>query len=212
MEVDAKVVWQGVNAILFFVFTHADFTDQQLYVANRYIHVTEKGTEDSLFILSEAFIPAAGYGGVGALVVSGNVLTDGAEANDAPKLLSARTSSLGFEYMADLFYKSISINYDNDPAPDNFPRQGETTAGAGNWRREGIICRRKSGNLQNSFASFGHYSHDAVLPISLLQLFLITFPEDYLEKVLIPETNKGLSGSMDLQEFIKWVGCWIYMI
>ena len=47
--------------------------------------------------------------------------------------------------------------------------------------------------------------------MSLLQLFLIIFPEDYLEEVLIPETNTGLSVPMDLQEFIKWVGCWLYM-
>ena len=47
--------------------------------------------------------------------------------------------------------------------------------------------------------------------MSRLQLFLIMFPEEYLEQVLIPDTNKGMSVSMDLQEFIKWVGCWIYM-
>ena len=47
--------------------------------------------------------------------------------------------------------------------------------------------------------------------MSLLRLFLIMFPEDYPEEVLIPKTNKGLSVPMDLQEFIKWVGCWLYM-
>ena len=30
-------------------------------------------------------------------------------------------------------------------------------------------------------------------------------------EVLIPNTNKGLSVPMDLQEFINWVGCWLYM-
>ena len=47
--------------------------------------------------------------------------------------------------------------------------------------------------------------------MSLLQFFLVMFPEDYLEKVLIPETNKGLSVPMDLQEYIQWVGCCIYI-
>ena len=46
--------------------------------------------------------------------------------------------------------------------------------------------------------------------MSLLQLFLIMFPDDYLEEVLIPETNKGLSVPREIQEFIKWVGCWLY--
>ena len=47
--------------------------------------------------------------------------------------------------------------------------------------------------------------------MSLLQLFLVMFPEDYLEEVLITKTNKGLSVPMDLQEYIQWVGCWLYM-
>ena len=37
------------------------------------------------------------------------------------------------------------------------------------------------------------------------------FPEDYLEEVLIPDTNKGPSVPMDLQEYIQWVGFWLYM-
>ena len=95
--------------------------------------------------------------------------------------------------------------------PENVPSQGGTTAGTGNCRIEGIICPRKACNIQNSFASFIHYFHDAVLRMSLLQLFLIMFPEDYLEQFLINETKKGLIVPMDIQEFIKWVGCWIYM-
>ena len=37
------------------------------------------------------------------------------------------------------------------------------------------------------------------------------FPEDYLEEFLVPDTNKGLSVPMDLQEYMQWVGCWLYM-
>ena len=87
----------------------------------------------------------------------------------------------------------------------------KVSTGTGNRRIEGIIYPHKSGNLQNYFASFRHYSYDAILCMSLLHLFLIINPEDYLEEVLITETNKGLSVPMDIQEFIKWVGCWLYM-
>ena len=38
------------------------------------------------------------------------------------------------------------------------------------------------------------------------------FSEDYLEEVLILYTNKRLSVPMDLQEFINWVGCWLYIV
>ena len=70
---------------------------------------------------------------------------------------------------------------------------------------------RKAGNLQNYFSYFRQYLHDAVIIMELLQLFLIMLPEDYIEKVLIPETNKGLIVPMNIQEFIKWVGCCPYI-
>ena len=57
MEADAKVVRRGANAILVFFFNHFDFPDQKYYAAKRYIHVTQGGEEDSLFVLAEAVTP-----------------------------------------------------------------------------------------------------------------------------------------------------------
>ena len=115
------------------------------------------------------------------------------------------------EDMVELCRQGITIDDDNNPSPDNVPRQGETTTGTGNWRIEGIVCPCKAGNFQNYFASFRNYSHDSILSMSLLQLFFVIFPEDYLEEVLVTNTKKGLSLQMDLKEFINWVGCWLYM-
>ena len=168
--------------------------------------------EDRLFFLVEAVIPAINAGDIGPMALDENNCADGAEANFAPILLSVRMSNLCLEDMVELRHQGIYIDDDNNPAPDNIPRQGETTTVTGNWRREGIIFHCKAVNLQNSSASFRHYySHYAILRMSLLQLFFIMFPEEYLEEVLIPETNKGLSVPIDLQEYIQWVGFWIYM-
>ena len=123
---------------------------------------------------------------------------DCVEANDAPILLLGRTPNLRSEDKVELCRQGISIDDDNDLAPENVPRQGENTTRTGNWRREDIIFPRKAGNLHNYFASFRHYSHDAILCMSLLQLFLVMFLEDYLEELLVPNTNKGLSVPMDL--------------
>ena len=117
MEVDAKVVRRGANAIMVFVFTHSDFPDQKLYTAKLYIHVTEEGEENSLFVLAEAVVPAVSDGGIGPLAVGGNNRTGGAEANDAPILLSGRMSNLRSEDMVDLCRQGIAINYDNNPSP-----------------------------------------------------------------------------------------------
>ena len=77
--------------------------------------------------------------------------------------------------MVEIRRQGIAIDDDNYPEPENIPRQGETTNGTINWRREVIIYPQKSGNLQNYFASFRYYSHDAILRMSLLQLFLIIY-------------------------------------
>ena len=104
--------------------------------------------------------------------------------------------------MVEIFHQGIATNDDNDTAPENVPKHSDTTDGTGNWKRDSIICPQKAGNLQNHFASFRHYSHEAVLSISMLQFFYIIFPEDYIEKVLIPDTNNRMSVPMYRQEFI----------
>ena len=70
---------------------------------------------------------------------------------------------------------------------------------------------QESWQASKFFCFFQTFSNDAILRISLLHLFLVMFPEDYLEEVLITETNKGLSVPMDLQKYIQWVGFWLYM-
>ena len=67
VEVDAKVVRRGADAILVFFFTYFDFPEEQFYAAKRYIHVTQEGKEDSLFVLSEVVIPAVSAGAIGPL-------------------------------------------------------------------------------------------------------------------------------------------------
>ena len=60
------------------------FPNQQLYTAKRYIHVTHEGTEDSLFVLSEAVTPAVSSGAIGPLTFDKTNRADGAEAKKCP--------------------------------------------------------------------------------------------------------------------------------
>ena len=127
MEVDAKAVRRGADAIMFYVFTHSDFPDKQFYTAKRYIHVTQEGEDDSLFVLAESIIPAVSAVAIGPLAFDQTNRADDAEANYAPTLLSGRKSNLRLEDMVELRRKEISIDDDNYPAPENVPRQGENT-------------------------------------------------------------------------------------
>ena len=67
MKVDAKDVWRGANAIMVFVFTHFYFPDEKFYATKIYIHATQEGEEDRLFVLAEAVIPAVSAGAIGPL-------------------------------------------------------------------------------------------------------------------------------------------------
>ena len=105
----------------FFFFTHFNFPNQQFYAAKRYIHVTEEGEEDSLFVLSGAVTPSVSAGVIGPLAVKENNRADGTEVNAAPILLSVRMQNLGLEDMVDLCRQGIAINDDKNPAPENVP-------------------------------------------------------------------------------------------
>ena len=45
--------------------------------------------------------------------------------------------------------------------------------------------------------------------ISMLDMFLIMMPINFVEDNVIKKTNEQLDVSMTTQEYIKWVGCWI---
>ena len=154
VEEDVKFVRQGADEIRVLVFTHADFQDKQLYAAKKYIHMIQEGTQEILFVLPEDPVPAAGAGGIGALAVGRKYRTDGAEANDAPNLLSGHTSNLSLEDMAEIFRQGIAIDYDKNTAPDNVTRQGETTDGTGKLEERGYYFPPKIRKTSKSFHLF----------------------------------------------------------
>ena len=63
--------------------------------------MTQEGEEDSLFVLAEAVIPAVRAESIGPMTDDQTNRADGAEANNAPILLSGRTSNISSEDMVD---------------------------------------------------------------------------------------------------------------
>ena len=49
------------------------------------------------------------------------------------------------------------------------------------------------------------------MKMSRLDMFLIMIPMKFIEDTVIKKTNKRLDVPMTTQEFIKWVGCRLYM-
>ena len=42
-------------------------------------------------------------------------------------------------------------------------------------------------------------------------MFLIMIAMNFIQDAVIKKTNEQLGVPMTTQEYIKWVGCWIYM-
>ena len=49
------------------------------------------------------------------------------------------------------------------------------------------------------------------MKMSRLDMFLIIISMKFIEDTVIKTTNEQLDVPMTIQEYIKWVGCWLYM-
>ena len=108
-----------------------------------------------------------------------------------PCLASEHNSNIPIEDMADLRRQGINVNNENDPAPkifltlENIPlTQLEED---NSWISEVIICSRQWNNLLNTNAPFKKYTHEEVMKMTNLELFLVLFYVTYLKKIPISE-------------------------
>ena len=126
-----------------------------------------------------------------------NRISGSKEEGNWPVLSSVKITNTMEEYMAVLCCIFITIDEDNDTAPENIPEQQQQHQGnrpkVGEvWKSEGIICPRKAKDLQNYFACFRNYTKEDVLKIRKLDIFLVLFPVGYLDTILIPQKKKFL--------------------
>ena len=123
----------------------------------------------------------------------------------------------------DLRNAGLAVNGDNEPVSDKIPIYttvstvanptiGRNTIadeyclfdGVDQWRTSGseFIYPTKSKTTDSS----------SILRISILEFFLLFYPCDYIILILTPHTNRHLAhGDMYFSEFLRSVGCWIYM-
>ena len=81
---------------------------------------------------------------------------------------------------------------------------------SGDWGHDGICFRRKL-NVPNQKARL-HFDLDVDSGNDInLQLFEGLFPKDYLQQVVLVETNKKLEESLTFGELLRWIGMWVLM-
>jgi hypothetical protein len=104
------------------------------------------------------------------------------------------------------------VDDNNELAPENVREPGEAAPlpGFGRWEKP-TVCSRRANNFQNLAGSFTNQRWDEIADYDEFQLFRMCFPKEWLVKVCITMTNKGLAKKVSLQEFYVFLGCIFYM-
>jgi hypothetical protein len=72
-------------------------------------------------------------------------------------------------------------------------------------------CPHRTLNLTDDRGKWAHHRWDEIAEYTEIKLFLITFPEEWIETILIPTLNGHLTNKMMLGEFYKWLRCNFFM-
>ena len=150
--------------------------------------------------------------------VSARVNEEGVEgkniATDLPSVSLVRRVNLNYDDMNKLQEKFFDVDDDNLPNQENVPEPTPVAIYAPpvlNWKTDCVVFPRRAANIQNLFASFRNYPKADVMKMSRLDIFLIMMLMKIIEDTVIKKTYELLDMPMTTQEYIKWVGCWIYM-
>lgn len=200
---DNKVVnWKEKPVI---IVHHEDFktTDgepEDIYALPRWFKIIEEGPSDEFFSDSSSM-------NVANPVNSGNV-----EEVEAPTVVH-EINRRGRVIESDLanLMGQVQIDDDNSPAPENIPSSEEDERGTNTtfdcgWGHDGV-CYHHQAKGHNTDAKLFNFDGFAGIP-TLLQSFELMFPQEYIIKVIIKETNKQLKNRLTYGEFLSWVGLW----
>jgi hypothetical protein len=118
---------------------------------------------------------------------------------------------------AELRAQGITVDDDNDPAPENVPAPNAAGPAASSgifkdtWGFEGCEYRQHMvGRTFQRAALIGVNAECSSLltPGALLKIFL---PVNFIETVIIPQTNLSLNPPLDIDEFFTYLGLWFAM-
>ena len=115
--------------------------------------------------------------------------------------------------------QGIDVDDDNEPVPENIPPAGSDIDNNNNihgqtWGWNGT-CNRKSNHHSHEGAKIEGMSKADLKKTTKLDMFLLFFPLNYLEDVVVVETSKYLVGQtyqpMTMGESVRFFGCIFFM-
>ena len=108
----------------------------------------------------------------------------------------------------------VWVDDDNDPVPENIPspiiedEEAPIPKVLGDKFGHDGICFQRTSGAQNTKAKVSGGN----LALSRVQVFELFLPKEYIESILIPETNTKIEGPPLLYgEFLQWIGLQLMM-
>ena len=107
----------------------------------------------------------------------------------------------------------VSVEEDNEPAPENIMHSDDVlpTPSLLTFGFHGVDPWRQSGNFPVKRAKLKMTPNPRIQHISRLYFFMKLYFVDYINDVVIPETNKRLNSAINLSEYFCVIGCRLIM-
>ena len=188
------------------VVKHPLFGDSVIYCAKRYAKVKFEGAPDGLFNRRQD------------LPIIANAPTFSLEDLDKKidtSVIEKMGRSTRSEDIALARSQGLDVDDDNEPAPENSPAAGaridNTTNLYGQTWGWGGTCHRKAKNHHDVNPQILNYSRSDLCNLTKLDMFLLFFPLNYVENVLVKETSRILEGQahnpLSMGELMRFFGC-----
>ena len=189
------------------IFRHGDFENKELHCVERYCNVTTEGAAADYFDeVTEV------------TVVNEEEKNNANEAQELPPLSKSDLA----ENIAKLRMEGYDVDDDNDPAPENIPdataaaessnllsKQSAHSSIYGEWD-SCTICHRTTQGLRYEKAKFTNEVDNAP-GSSYIDYFLYLLPCDYINEILLVETNKKEEEDITFGELMVYIGLWLLM-
>ena len=199
----------------------------ECWAIHRFAHVTEERNEEDVFTSSRDG-GSNNSGGVGVAQPNPNITRNPTQHNpeDAPTnetvptevlhLFESNSSTLDSDD-ADLVQQILPgmLDDDNQPLPENTPTPAEKAQDApqffSNWEHSGDCYHCLAGGRKHK----ARLSLDTDVKPTIQQLFEMFFFKQYVEGIIIPQTNLRLRKEkhrpISYGEFLRWLGLWFLM-
>jgi hypothetical protein len=193
------------------VLKHHSFGDNHIYCAERYAKVRIEGEEDGFFDKKQTDLPIF----TNAPTFAADDVCKPIDTSFIDKMgQSSRTEDIALARS-----QGLDVDDDNEPAPENIPAEGVVIDSNANihgqeWGWNGT-CHRKSKHHSDVDSQIVNYTKNDLKALTKLDMFLLFFPANYLENVIVKETSKTLVeqalSPLTMGEFLRFLGCIFFM-